>query len=309
MVLSRPIGYGYGLFERNYNLWQGRYFAYEKGTDKEKYYAEMTITPYNDFIEECVEGGVLGGLFYLIFFMTAGIMAWRQKDRVALSIIVSFFIMSQTNYMSTSDSAWLLLMSVIGFVGSKDKHKYLAGKNVTIMTSSICILCLALIGVYEIKTITAQKKLKYIAESIKKKEIIEDCLLTGLRQDIGSSELFYTISARNYLNARMPEKALDATKQAALYTSKPEVYYLMASAEMMLGDIGSAVSHLNLVSNMQPHHMQPIVFAMRIHSKNGKIKDAVECARMILSMPVKVKSEKAIRYKEEAKSYLLTVTN
>lgn len=307
MIADRPMGYGYGLFERNYNLWQGRYFASGIGTDEEKFNAEMTITPYNDFIEECVEGGVVGGLFYLTLFITAGFMAWRQKNRAALSIIVSFFFMSQTNYLYTSDSAWLLLMSVIGLVVSKDMQKYLTGEKMTFITSSIYILFLALAGIHEARTINAQKKLKCMVESIKEGEIVDEDILTGLRRDIGTSELYYTMSARNYLNAHEPARSLDAAKTAAMYTSKPEVYYIMANAEIMSGDINDAVSHLNFISAMQPHHLQPITFAMRILAAKGRTKDAVECAKKILSMPVKVKSVKAIQYKKEARSFLSIV--
>jgi tetratricopeptide (TPR) repeat protein len=61
MILKSPwTGYGYGLFERNYNLAQARYFNSGMATEEEIERADHITIAYNELIESTVEGGVIG---------------------------------------------------------------------------------------------------------------------------------------------------------------------------------------------------------------------------------------------------------
>ena len=67
MIIEKPQGYGYGLFEKHYNLAQARYFS-SCGSDKEKMLADHIYMAYNDLLEQTVEGGIVGGLLFLMLF-------------------------------------------------------------------------------------------------------------------------------------------------------------------------------------------------------------------------------------------------
>jgi O-antigen polymerase len=59
MVLKKPLwGYGYGFFERNYNLSQSTYFEDGNGSPSEMYNAGFVKMGYNEFIQNTVEGGL-----------------------------------------------------------------------------------------------------------------------------------------------------------------------------------------------------------------------------------------------------------
>src|SRR5205085_12006605 len=58
---DRPAtGYGYGTFEKYYNLHQAAYFQTGSASEKEIKNASYVRTGYNEFFENCVEGGIVG---------------------------------------------------------------------------------------------------------------------------------------------------------------------------------------------------------------------------------------------------------
>ena len=59
MVAEKPLtGYGYGLFEHDYNLAQAAYFSEGKGTANEINNASFVRMAYSEFVENAVEGGL-----------------------------------------------------------------------------------------------------------------------------------------------------------------------------------------------------------------------------------------------------------
>jgi len=67
MIGNKPSGYGYGSFERNYNLAQASYFEAGKGTDEEKINASQALMAYNEYLENIIEGGVIGLVLFAAF--------------------------------------------------------------------------------------------------------------------------------------------------------------------------------------------------------------------------------------------------
>ena len=91
MIFEEPGGYGYGLFDKNYNIAQEEYFSSKTNTTfEERKNARHVITGYNDYIEQSIEGGIAGGLFITAFYALFILTSIRNKDIPALSIAVYF---------------------------------------------------------------------------------------------------------------------------------------------------------------------------------------------------------------------------
>ena len=69
MALEKPLGCGYGLFEKNYNIYQSTYFSKGCSNSTEKENADHVFMPYNDTLEHAIEGGGIGACFYLLIYI------------------------------------------------------------------------------------------------------------------------------------------------------------------------------------------------------------------------------------------------
>ncbi len=82
MIYEHPQGYGYGLFERNYNLRQAKHFASGEQSLEECHNASFVSMAYNDYIEQAVEGGVAGVFLFSAFYVIMILKAYRDKDKI-----------------------------------------------------------------------------------------------------------------------------------------------------------------------------------------------------------------------------------
>lgn len=82
MIYEHPQGYGYGLFERDYNLRQAKHFASGEQSLEECHNASFVSMAYNDYIEQAVEGGVAGVFLFSAFYVIMILKAYRDKDKI-----------------------------------------------------------------------------------------------------------------------------------------------------------------------------------------------------------------------------------
>jgi len=306
MIEDNPVGYGYGLFERNYNLKQAEYFSNAKFTEKEKMDADFVAICYNDILEQSVEGGCIGGLLFFGFFIVTGLTAIRQADRKIFSIVLSFLIMSLFNFVYTSDAAWLLMMSFAGLAAGKDNKIIFSYKRQSTINSFklVCLLVAIIIIFTDTSLARSQITLNSLIHLIKTGQPVKEESFEKIKKDIGTSELFYTALAQNHLLEGNPLQSEVALNMAAQYTSKPNVYYLKCETYIQQKKIKKALKCLNLVAYMQPHRIKPIYQAMLICKDNKLNTEGLRYAKKIITMPIKIPNRLADEYKKEAIEYL-----
>lgn len=106
MISQKPItGFGYGLFEREYNLFQANYFNHHQGNILEKANAGFVHMAYNEFLQNTVEGGIIGlALLCAIFCYLLKPISFKDEDkeeeayRAAYWGIWVFILMSLINF-------------------------------------------------------------------------------------------------------------------------------------------------------------------------------------------------------------------
>jgi O-antigen polymerase len=308
MIKERPCGYGYGMFEKCYNLRQSLYFAKGNGTDKEINNADFVSMPCNDILEQGVEGGIAGALFYLLFYLNILWQSYRKRDFEGFTIVISLLFMSMTNFVYTSVQVWLLLMCFGGKVmavldkATESNEIHLIHTKKVLLIVSIFIF--AMLFFQESKVIKAQMNLTSLHESIELGVPVMANQLSDLQTNIETSELYYTDAAISYMQVGEYANAIKSLKESQKYTSSPKVYYLLSRCYMEMHDAKSSIAPLNIVRNMLPHHFLPNLLLMRGYKKYGHTEQALNYAHKIMDMPVKIESEKVERIKEEAKQYI-----
>ncbi|MBQ5606743.1 MAG: O-antigen ligase family protein [Prevotella sp.] len=310
LINARPQGYGYGLFEKYYNQQQSSYFLDNKRPADEIMLADHVSMAYNDFIEQCVEGGIIGGMLYLLFFLHTIRLAYKKKDVIAMASLVAILLMSMLNFIYTAPQCWIFTMCIAAKVFSENKDMNLITKHkdnaslVYLLYIVISVISTALL--YEnIRHTKAQVELtKLYSELSKGDKHNQEYKYLKLSKQIGTSELFYTTWAKYYIKRKYYDLAVTNLIIANKYTSNPNVYFLMSECYARSGNTTYAINCLRFLSGMLPHHFYPEIYLLRAYDHIGKTDEAMEIAQHIISKPVKISSNQTFNIKNEACQYI-----
>lgn len=308
MVIERPQGYGYGMFEKEYNLKQSNYFLKEKRDKAEILLANHIFMPYNDTLEQCVEGGWGGGLFYLAFYVAMIYQAYKRKKYDTLAVALCALGMSMFNFLYTYPAAWLLLMSnyakaFVDEMGIKGKNTWLSRRNTYALAFLSGILIVVLID-KNLNFIKAQYQLRKINQLLDKDLAVDDEYITSLKERASTSELYYTSLAKNFLLERKYDHAIEALLVAKKYTSSPSVYLTLASCYVRKANVGNAILCTQIAKGIIPHHFMPEIILLRLYDRCGESKKALEQAHLILKKPIKLHSKEVDKIRNEALKYI-----
>lgn len=82
MASQKPLlGCGYGLYEKEYNLFQAHYIEQGKANEAELQNAGYVLVSHNEIIQNMAEGG-LAGLLLFVLFISSLIVSVRKSQRV-----------------------------------------------------------------------------------------------------------------------------------------------------------------------------------------------------------------------------------
>lgn len=304
MIVEKPQGYGYGLYERNYNLRQSDYFRSDVSSDMERRTASFTVVAYNDYLEHGVEGGVIGMLFILIFYVMLIRKSFRKHDMQICCVVGSFCVMSFTNFVNSSIQPWLLLMCYASLLISiPEKTK---GVNRYAFFINILLLILSVIAITKVVLITkGQIVLKSYSERITKRKGVSNNLMKQLRVSVGTSEAYWNLCAYNNVKQGKYAEAMSELWHAHQLTSSPQVfkmlYFVCQHTEK---DAEEGIKYLDTLCNIQPSLLYPKLLLMENYKKRGERGMALKCAEDILITPARVNNEKSLKIKSKAQEFI-----
>lgn len=310
MIAQRPLsGYGYGFFQREYNLQQADYFNRESRSEEERKNARFTAMAYNEYIEQTIMGGLPGGL---LFISTLIILLWsgwqRKEENVApLASIAAFAVMSIVNY--TIQSPLLFFAFIIyATLLLAQKSSSVSTKTYIIPRKLAIAFCLTgiILTFSNLQKYNAQKQLKIARDLMQKGVFGQAESIVGLiEKSISTSELFYRTKSELLARRHLYKEANLAMDQALQYTSTTN--QLLTSAQLLekLGDFSTAEHQYRLVCGIEPHQFRPRVLLMEMYLRRHQIEKARYMAYEIIRMKPKFNSEKVLQYKQ----YALKVIN
>ena len=305
MVAKNPIeGYGYGLFERNYNLKQASYFCSQPSTTEHQN-ASLVAMAYNDYLEQAIEGGITGFIWYLGFFILLGYLAIRQKNREALAIVLAIAIMALFNFIYAAITTWFLLLNYGAILLAASNNRFSLPTLIKRLIS-IIFCCIASILLYhQCRVINAQIGLKKSIGLIKERRFEEaGNLLARLLEQASTSEAFLTQYANSLAKQKRYEEAIPIYKKASLYTSNISLYYRMADCYAHLSQYSDALTTLKTIAAIIPTNLRSRYQIMCLQRHIQDIEGARQTALEIINISPKVYNPKAEQYKKQAREFL-----
>lgn len=308
MIIEKPQGYGYGLFEKNYNLRQAEYFAEGKGTETEVYHSNYIFMPYNDYLEHGVEGGIVGLLFLLFFYVMMTMKAIRKKELVSLSIILSFCIMSFTNFVYSSIQSWLLLMTVSAFVltdGKPSTDNRTSKYTHPSMAVDILLLLATIVFLWQTIHVTrSQMRLAQYHKEILRDGYIAENKIANLQPDIGTSEAYWNLSAYSQLLSGNHAIATEHLDRALVFTSSPQTLHMAYAACRQSGNENKGIGYIRTWHDMLPMMLTPKLLLMEHNAQRKDSAKASYYANEIINTPHKIDSDKTEHIRHKARLFL-----
>lgn len=330
MISHKPLfGYGYGAFERDYNLFQSRYFEKGDAQSNEINNAGFVKMAYNEVIQNTVEGGIVGGLLFI--FMLFSLLYFPLKSNstkiqdskhiannypiVAYAGICIFITMSLVNFTIQALPVMFLFViysSILSanspsislpkglliwnkLISENNKKKYL-------LAYRLCLLVIGLCFMYMTGNLIIDNLKNKQAALLTKKGNYEKSLniLTSLQNRLNIYESYWV----NYANTLFLDKdykhATIVFKKAKLLTSNPMIYLQAAICDEKTGDYKSAYKNLTIAKNMEPGHLAAKFALMNLSLKMRDTAGCVNQAQNIMETVPKIRSSEAIFFKSRA---------
>ncbi len=303
MIVEKPQGYGYGLYERNYNLRQSDYFRGGVSSETERRTASFTAMAYNDYLEHGVEGGIIGMLFIVTFYIMLIRQSLRKRDMRICCVVGSFSVMSLTNFVYSSIQPWLLLMCYASLlITMPEKPK---GVNRYASSVSVFFLILSFIAMTKVLLMTrGQIVLKSYIERITKRQDAADGLMLQLRASIGTSEAYWNLCAYNNIKQGKYAEAMAELKKAHQLTSSPQGFEMLYFASQHTEKEEEGIKFMDTLSNLQPTLLHPKLLLMEYYKRRGERDMALKYAKDILITPARVNNEKSLKIKTKAQDFI-----
>ncbi|AWG22289.1 hypothetical protein FFWV33_12550 [Flavobacterium faecale] len=340
MVVEKPLlGYGYGLFEKEYNLFQAQYIEKGKATSEEMQNAGHVLVPHNEIFQNAVEGGLVG-LTLLSFFIGSLLVALKSRKSLVLS---PKSLVESANLEEDSESPQYSINN------NRIFHLSFAGVFAFVIIAMVnvatqCIPAMTMFSIYaaiiccQVQPISLPKwiamKDNSIATTIKMGGIaISIFLLSSLvntaiadRQNKKASLLVVTKNYPEalkilqkiqpklqqypdywknlglvYYKTKKYSDAIDCLNKAKSYSSDPELFLGKGYSYQKLGQYANAIIQFRLLILTKPSKFKYRNLLMQAYLKNKDIPNAKKAAQEIIDLKPKIPSRKVQYYKMKAK--------
>lgn len=303
MIEDKPLtGYGYGLFEKEYNLYQAKYFNQNTTFTQEHKNARYVYMPYSDLFEQAVQGGIFGFLFYLMLHIVIIIKAFKSKDVLLTSIILSILVMGSINFSQQAIPLWLLLLISVAYLSSKETVFLIENKAIRYTIAMIIIIIAVPFTIIQSQKIKAH--ISFFA--IKKEKNIDSQLkhFHHLADDIGYYEPFHSAYANTLWKSGDKVGAIRELVKASEISSSPDLFTQLALYYFQQGETEKATKLLLTVKNMVPAYFNPRLMLMDIYSAAGQYDKERNIALDVMQLPFSNDNKDAIKCRKQAQTIL-----
>jgi hypothetical protein len=97
-IVKHPFGVGLGNFGGSYGDVQAEYFASGAGTEREEYVAGGVEYAFNEYLQICIETGIIPFLVFLAFVVYVLILRARNKNYLPAGSRISLLIFASMSY-------------------------------------------------------------------------------------------------------------------------------------------------------------------------------------------------------------------
>lgn len=327
MALEKPLtGYGYGYFEKEYNLYQADYIKNGKTTPEELKNAGPVIMPHNELLHNLVEGGCIGLLFAGLFFGSL-LFAVKQRKKtdgerpndpeaknsffnISYAGVIAFIVMSMVNSTIQIIPIMALLIIYAGIICSTLKPLQLpsfflnfrissTAFSIILMITTIAFSCFLVWTVFGVALADREnKKASLLQEEKRYKEALQ--IMHGLENHLSDDRNYWRNLGVIYIKTKNYQQAIDCFNRAKKWSSLPDLYFAPGMCYEKLHDYPKAIAEYKQLVLLLPSKFGYRFRLMQAYFKNKDTINTEIAARQILDLEPKIPSPKVERYKKTA---------
>lgn len=305
MIAKKPIeGYGYGQFQREYNLEQANYFNSKSRSEPERMNAGFTAMAYNEYLQQSVMGGLFGGILFTAVIISLLYAGWKRINShyAPFAGITAFAAMSFFNFTVEVPAIFFMFCVYAALLLSTgwSEKKIIVFRTYKLI-ALVSLLLYVVFLFLNLKKYEAQKELAHTKRLIQSGQIKQaGQILHEIEPNISTSEAYYRTKATYFILNQDYANAQKATIQALNYTSTPNTLLDAAMLSEKLGNFIQSEYYYRLVCGIEPHMLRPRVMQMEMYMRSGQIAKMQIIANEILLMKPKFMSERVQTYKQLA---------
>lgn len=329
MALEKPLtGYGYGYFEKEYNLYQAGYIKNGKATPEELKNAGPVIMPHNELLHNVFEGGFIGLLLAVLFFGSL-FFAIKRRNRIdgeksndpetensyfniGYAGVVAFVGMSMVNSTIQIIPIMALLIMYAAIICSTLKPLQLPlflnlyhRRTFPILLRSLIIVssCYLLWIVSGIALADRMNKKAFLLQNEKKyQEALH--IMPDLLKNLARDRNYWKNLGVIYMKTNNYQQAIDCFTTAKNWSSLPDLYLGSGMCYEKLHQYPEAITEYEQLVLLLPSKFGYRFRLMQAYFKNKDTVNTVMTAKGILELEPKVPSPKVQQYKKTARSLL-----
>jgi O-antigen ligase len=306
------VGTGPGNFKHVYNQYQSTYFMKHGLGDNDAMLADNTIYAFNEPLEILIEYGLIGFLFFLtalgmLINRAVKIMRQQAYGIIAAAIGISIFVSSLFFYSFHIFPVLVLFLFCAAVLDSYAPPFMIPG-NCSKFISYFLIIGAVIIAIffwiifaYRLKANEA-KEWSLAGNQQKALDIYEAIY----RSPVAESQINY-LYARELYNMGKSTAALSVIHSVKALFPTNDVYMLSGKISESLGMFSQAERDYLRSIYMVPKRMEPRFLLYSYYLSRKDTVNAINWARDIQGMPVKVESRRANNIKKEIRSFLDSV--
>jgi tetratricopeptide (TPR) repeat protein len=303
-IKEHPMGVGLDNFAGSYGNVQAKYFALGSGTEQEEYVASDVEYAFNEYLQICIETGIIPFLVFLTFIGYTLFLGIKNNNYLPAGSLVSLLIFASMSY------PFNILPFVIAFVflsalcvtGNTEKQQV---KNFyskcAVWTFIFIIPIVTTLSMYKIyPSYDAYKQWKYT-------EILYDMDMHKEAAKEFDKQYVYLQDEVRFLfeyayNLSMTEeykKSNEILKSAMHINCDPMLYNIMAKNYQSLHQYELAEQCLKKAVNLVPNRLYPHYRLAKLYFEMGLPEKAQSEADIVLTKKSKVESKAIEEMREE----------
>lgn len=287
LIAERPIfGHGFGSFEKEYNL-----YVATRGLPSN----DHVNTPYNDFLELAVEGGIVAVFLWGALLFT--LIRNSIKNGRFFVPILAFTFLQLVNFGFEAIPVFSLLLAYMaidtGDPGKTALHSPLTRRLAPVISILYYTLPLAalILGLSQLKLARAFYLKNEIATTYTASDAID--AYGSLDEQLNGYQRYQEAYGDAFLYLGRYRPALAHYLAAAGVCSEPGILSKCAWCYALESRYDSSRYYYTLVENMQPGMVGPRMALLNLYRRQGDSSAMRVKAAEIVAMPIRIKNARA----------------